>query len=352
MPQETTVPDMSIRVNGREIPQAAQQDVMSTAVHEDLNAASMFTIHLYNWDMAKRQYTWSDDALFAPGNELEIWMGYEDQLKKIMVGEITSLEPQFQADEAPSVIVRGLDHRHRLFRGHKTRSFTKIKDSAIAQQIAQQAGLRAKTIDSKVTQEYILQHNQTDMLFLQERAARIGYEVFVKEKTLYFQPHQHDGRETITLSLEQDVIEFYPRLTTVSQIGELVVQGWDPKQKKAILGKAAVGQESSIMGGHISGPKAARRAFGESRAAMVAYPVSSKAEADQMALGQFNEIALTYITGDGLCLGRNDLRAGMVVKIEGAGTRFSGLYYVTTTEHSVTPTHGYQTRFTVQRNAS
>lgn len=352
MPQETVVPDISIRANGREIPATALQDVLSTAVYQDINAASMFTIRLYNWDIAKLQYTWSDDALFAPGNEVEIWMGYVNQLRKIMVGEITSLEPMFQADEAPTVLVRGLDHRHRLFRGRKTRSFVQIKDSAIAQQVAQQAGLRAKVTDSKVKQEYVLQHNQTDMEFLQQRAARIGYEVFVSEKTLYFQPHQHDGRETITLSLEKDVIEFYPRLTTVSQVGELVVRGWDPKQKKEILSKAAAGQESSIMGGRTSGPKAANSAFGKSSTYSVMAPIFSKAEADQMALGQFNEAALTYIEGEGLCLGCSDLRAGAVVKIEGAGTKFSGLYYITTAEHSVTPAQGYQTRFTVQRNAS
>ncbi len=352
MPQETVVPAISIRVNGREILPEILQDVLSVAVHEDLDAASMFTIRLYNWNMATLKYTWSDDTLFAPGNEVEIWMGYVDQLKQVMLGEITGLEPLYQAEEAPSIIVRGLDHRHRLFRGRQTRSFVQIKDSAIAQQIAQQAGLRAKVTDSKVTLEYVLQHNQTDMMFLQDRAARIGYEVYVKDKTLYFQPHQHDGRETVTLSLEQDVIEFYPRLTTVFQVGEVVVRGWDAKQKKEILGKAAAGQESSTMGGRTSGPKAANSAFGKSSVASVARPVFTKAEADQMALGQFNDAALAYIEGEGLCLGRTDLRAGTVAKIEGAGAIFSGLYYITATEHSITPAQGYQTRFTFQRNAS
>lgn len=352
MTRENAVPDISIRVNGSELSPAAQQDILSVVVHEDLSAASMFTIQMHNWDMVGLQYTWSDDSLFTPGNEVEIWMGYVDQLQKIMIGEITSLEPLFQADEIPILIVRGMDHRHRLFRGRKTRSFTQAKDSAIAQQIAQQAGLRATVTDSKVTLEYVLQHNQTDMEFLRYRASRIGYEVFVESKTLYFQPHRHDNKKAITLSLSKDVIEFYPRLTTLSQVGERVVRGWDPKQKKEILSAAAAGQESSMMGGSTSGPKATNSAFGKTSAAQVAIPVFSKAEADQMALGQFNEAALTYIEGDGLCLGRNDLHAGMVIAIQEAGKTFSGLYYVTSVEHSITYNQGYQTRFTVQRNAS
>ncbi|ETX05494.1 MAG: hypothetical protein ETSY2_22625 [Candidatus Entotheonella gemina] len=194
----TFLPDLHIRINGSDLPDDAQRDVKAVTVHEDLDAASMFAIELYNWDQNTLAFTWSDDARFAPGNEAEIWMGYVDALQKVMVGDITSLEPAFQADEIPQVTVRGYDRRHRLLRGRQTRSFTKMKDSAIARQIAGDAGLQARVQDSHVTLDYVLQHNQTDMAFLQDRAGRIGYEVFVKEKTLYFQPRQNAMKEAVT----------------------------------------------------------------------------------------------------------------------------------------------------------
>ena len=46
------------------------------------------------------------------------------------------------------------------------------------------------------------------------------------------------------------------------------------------------------------------------------------------------------------------LAAGKVIKIEGLGRRFSGLYYVTATSHTYTPAAGYRTAITVKRNAS
>ena len=49
-----------------------------------------------------------------------------------------------------------------------------------------------------------------------------------------------------------------------------------------------------------------------------------QAEADQIAKARLNEMALELITGHGLCLGRTDLRAGKVIKIDGVGKRFSG----------------------------
>ena len=106
------------------------------------------------------------------------------------------------------------------------------------------------------------------------------------------------------------------------------------------------------MSGRATGPKVANRAFGKASVASVSQPVQSKAEADQIALGQYNELALTYIQGNLMCLGRPQLHAGAVVDIAGAGKTFSGAYYVTSVAHTLTPDDGYQTSLTVQRNAS
>lgn len=351
MPTTLQLPDLKIRINGSDLQGPARLDVKAITVQEELDAASMFVIELYNWDQHRLQVTWSDDSRFVPGNEVEIWLGYVDALKKVMSGEIVSLEPEFQASEIPQVTVRGYDRRHRLQRGRQTRSFTKMKDSAIASKIASLAGLQAKVKDSQIAHEYVLQHNQTDLAFLQERARRIGYEVYVRDKTLYFQPRQQAARPVATLRLSEDIIDFFPRLTTMSQVGEVMVQGWDVKQKKAIVSKATAGSEQA-MDGKASGPKAVKRAFGKSSTVQVRWPVAAKAEADQMARGQLDEMALHYIYGEALCTGRPELHAGEVVKIEEAGKMFSGLYYITSITHTVNETRGYETRLHVQRNTS
>jgi len=53
-----------------------------------------------------------------------------------------------------------------------------------------------------------------------------------------------------------------------------------------------------------------------------------------------------------VCIGRVDLRPGKLINVEGIGKRFSGSYYVTSTEHSFLPSRGYRTAFTVRRNAT
>ena len=188
------VPDFSVKVNGAPMPLQARADVRAVTVEEDLAALSMFTLELYNWDDDKLQVSWSDSSLFALGSQVEIWLGYVDDLQRVMTAEITGLEPVFTADQPPTLTVRGYDLSHRFTRGRKTRSFAKIKDSAIVAQIAREAGLRAQVSDTKEQLDFVAQGNQTDWEFLRDRAGLLGYEVYVRDKTLYFRPPGHTAQ--------------------------------------------------------------------------------------------------------------------------------------------------------------
>ncbi|MBD2438757.1 phage late control D family protein [Nostoc sp. FACHB-110] len=345
-------PRLQILVQGKPLKAEIEADLISALVSEDLEAPSMFELQLVTWDIVKQQITWVDDNIFDIGNEVEIKMGYEKDIQTVILGEITGLEPEYTLDELPILVVRGHDFRHRLLRGRHTKSFLKVKDSEVVNQIARTNGLTAKITDSKVILDYILQHNQTDWEFLNERAKRIGYEITIDKKNLYFRPYQNTQDKLLTLTYPEKIQEFIPRLSTMNQVQKVEVRGWIPKDKKEVIGKASVGQEGGTMGGSTSGAKAVKKTFGESSQTIVIQPVLSKEEADSIALGQFQNMVLAYITGEGICQGNPELRAGKVIEISGVGKRFGGLYYLNSVEHFYIQNQGYKTSFTVRRNAT
>src|ERR1700721_3901273 len=118
------LPDLSVRVNGSALPLAAETDLRSITVQEDLQALSMFTLELHNWDDERLQVSWSDSSLFAVGNEVEIWLGYVGDLHRVMLAEITSLEPVFTAGEQPLLMVGAYDHRTRRGAGPEHRTWS------------------------------------------------------------------------------------------------------------------------------------------------------------------------------------------------------------------------------------
>ncbi len=348
---DTLTPEFRIQINGNALPPAAQADLIAVSVLEDVDATGMFTFTLGCWDSAQMQVKWIDDDLFKEGNSVEIKMGYRDNLQSLFKGEITGLEPEFPIEGAPSLTIRGYDRRHRLMGQRKNRTFLNLKDSDIANQIAGEHSLRPEIESTNTTFDYVLQHNQTDFEFLQERALRIGYEMVVSDTTLFFRARPNRVSAELTLNREVELLDFSARLTTVGQVEEIFVKGWNPQDKEGITAHSTTGDEAR-MGGAVSGPAMARQAFGDTGATAVETPVRDQAEADELARGWFGEMALQYVEGQGLSIGRPDLRAGKMIEIAGIGRRFSGEYYVTTTEHIYRPATGYRTAFTVRRSAT
>ena len=340
-------------INGSPLPAEAEAYVAGVTVDESVELPSMFTLEMTGSDAQEEEVPWIDDQkLFAIGNVVEIKMGYVDDLETLLIGEITALEPEFVFDRLPSLMVRGYDRRHRLQRGRKTRTFVQQKDSDISSQIASEAGLTGQAEDSRIVHDYVLQANQTDLEFLRDRASRIQYEVVVEDKTLFFRPVANAQSEVLTLTMDDDLLEFYPRLSSAGQVSEVTVRSWSPKDKKELVGQAKAGDEVSTMGGQESGAAISESAFGAAIELLSASPVATQAEADQLAKARFNHLVLDLISGEGVCWGRTDLRSGKVIKIEGVGQRFSGQYYVTAAVHRYSPQSGYRTHFTIRRNAS
>jgi phage protein D len=343
------VSDFKVIINGNPLSDDAALDIVALVVHQDIDAVGMFTIKLMSWDLFKLKITWIDDAQFEIGNTVEIKIGYKGALDTLIKGEITGLEPEFVMGETPLLVVRGHDRRHRLLRQRNTRTFLKMKDSDIAAQVASEAGLTSTTTDSGTALEYVIQHNQTDWEFLKERARRIGYEVDIDDRSVIFRPFKVSDAPALTITADNDLLEFFPRLGTLGQVSDVTVKGWDITKKEAITSKA---ESPTKALGSSTGPAKTKSAFSASGTISTDRPVFDKPDADKLSAGRLNDIALNYVVGEGVCWGSTKLKAGKVIKIAGIGKRFSGDYYVTSAIHTYMMDQGYRTRFTVRSNSS
>ncbi|MCI0489631.1 MAG: hypothetical protein L0229_23835 [Blastocatellia bacterium] len=344
-------PAFKVLVDGSELPVEIAVDILDVAVSDYVQGANTFTVRLNNWDSDKQEFKGLEEGPFVEGAEVEVKAGFVDNLKTMIQGEVTALEPEFHEDEVPTLKVTGYDLLHHFRRGRKTRSFINMKDSQIAQQIASELQLAAEVEDSQVVHEYVLQDNMTDIDFLLKRASFIRYEVTFDGKTLKFRKAANDKAQVVSLEYGFTLKSFYPRLSTMRQVSEVIVQGWDPKTKRPIKGRARQGDETTRMGGTSLGVEISEKAFFKSSAFIVDRPVFSDGEATQIAKGKFNDMAVEFISGEGMAIGNTDIRAGRVIELKKLGKRFSGLYYVTSSTHMVDQ-KGYATKFTGIRSAT
>jgi phage protein D len=351
MEVENTAPESKILINDAEIPPELKADVLEAVVCQHIEGPSSFDVTVNIVGPENSQLKWIDDARVQPGNKLEIRLGYLDQFQSLIIGEITALHPKYSNAESAKMHVQGFDRLHRLRRGRKTRSFVQVKDSQIAEAIAADNGLGVDAQDSSVVFDYVLQNNVSDFDFLLERARRIRYEVRTEQGQLVFRRVANHLDKVLTLEYAKTLKSFSPRLTTVGQVDEVKVRAWNPTSKEAVLGVARAGDEDSRMGGKESGAEIARAAFGAHGTAVVHVPLATQAEADQVAHAIYNELALSFVSGEGEAVGNVGIQAGRTIEVKGLGRRFSGNYYVKRAEHHLSPKSGYATRFQVMRSA-
>jgi phage protein D len=199
--------------------------------------------------------------------------------------------------------------------------------------------------------DYLVQAHQSDLAFLTERAGAIGFDVLLRDGKLLFRPAGFDAAEAATLTLGDDLLRFGASLSVAGQVSAVEVRGWSPKNKAALVGRAGGGDETAVMSGTASADWVGQAFRGAATDLTGVNPVADQAEIDAVAKARFNTAGLALVTAEGEVLGRTDLRPGAVVKIVGAGARFSGPYYLTAVSHRYRAQGGYVTAFWARRNA-
>jgi phage protein D len=324
-------------------------------VDMDLDQPDMCTLVLNNTS------DFSYSAKTNQGDTLEVKIGPDSGgAGTIFSGEVVGVEPVFDAGGESRVTIRAFNRLHRLTRGRKSRTFEKMTAKDIVSKVASDHGLSPKiTGDVNIKHDHVYQANLTDFELLLRLGARIDYEVFVEDKSLYFR--KRDVGQDSGIKIEMDTAKEYalqkfaPRLSSAGLVQEVNVRSYNPDKKEEILGKAT--SPASKLGAK-DGPGAAESPFGKVFYYDVDVPLKSVEEANAMAKAKLEELSLNYIVGDGVLFGHPKIKAGIVVNIDCKDERFNGKYYITGCSHRYTHEHkgggkgGYLTAFKVRRNAA
>lgn len=385
------VPRFEIRIAGSGLPRDVLRDVISLTYRDDLRQIDSFELTVNNWDAATRDFKYvgaetttmpeggDDEAerqrLFDPCHkDVEVRMGYGDELTLMLRGNFTTLEPRFPASGAPTLTVRGLNVLHRLRRKQYSTTWGDKRDSEIAENIAtlvdRNLGGRRFPVPIEVNAEakgrepplpYVAQQNQYDIDFLLGRARERGYVVVMlegdaqatraiaRDRRLYFGPSQANmpGLRAVTYELERGIslLDFTPTLTTANQVRSVTVNGWNRQTRRAIRETVSLDDRRLNVNRDLH---ALLDRCDPREEWVVDEPVYTPAQARERAIAILMDRQKEMVKAQGSCIGLPDLRAGQRVRIGGMGARFSGTYFVTETTHTINDS-GYLTRFSARR---
>ena len=374
--QNFLVPAFRLLVRDQEV-QIPAHDVLSVIYTETENDVDSFDLTVSNWDPgtsgAQGKFKYSDGDQFAPWQDVELFLGYyrngADEMRRMLLGEICTMTPSFNASGASTMTVRGLNLLHRFRTKQRTDTFVGKKDSDIARQLI-------NDIDKEIRQTIPNLHLQPDekelslnlpkeapiptlemsneypINFLYKRARRIGYEMFVEEPpggtgkrvvTVHYRRPNMVTRPTYQLEWGKTLISFDPSFQVAAQVDKLTVRGWDPLKAEKI--SVTVTRADLLSEGILDPEQDLKvKSTGAAREEIVVdETVQNTGEAQLVARRRMRQIAQGMVQGRGRTIGLPDLRAGVKLLLKGLG-RFSGYYQVIATTHTLNDS-GYVTDF-------
>ncbi len=361
MPKQSLyLSEPKIQIEGLSDSSELMKDLLQITIEESLHLPAMFTLVVHNSYIpaSDRQQNkpWRYEQVFKIGKKVKLGFSesttldqnFKQDLEKILIeGEITGLEVHFNEKSEADIIVRGYDISHRLHRGRYNRSFLNQRDSDIVKKIAKEVGIKLGNIDlSGEVHKYVFQENQTNMEFLRERAARIGFELFITDGKINFCKPKAQG--ALPLKWLVDINKFSTRVTSAEQVSSVEVRAWDYTKKQLITQTAKKENQITQTGNKLG--TSTSTAFSNLKSQemiVVDKPVASAKQAKTMAQALCDELGGEFVYADAKAEGNPEIRPGRVVTLEGMGDRYSGKYYVTETRHLFSQ-RVYKTDFSVR----
>ncbi len=348
------VPEFSVKID--HIPNPALfGDTIEIIVDTSAFMPSMFSITIQEKPDIPGIFPYIDNALlYRLGATVEISAQITDPVSNLSVsntlieGEITAIEPIFSESGHAQLRIRGYDLGHRLTIGKKTRTFgdgnpiaPTVTEMQIVSTIASEHGL-IPNVDMSglggLMYHYVMQYNQSDWEFLWARAQMLGYQVYVKGRTLNFQKADKERGTPVSLSWQRDLSKFEPRIVASGAISTVKASGWDSKNKKEV---------SSSANSHVSSTAAVIPARAAPGSLQVVTAFQKKFEdavtdpaiktvgiASAVAKARFAEHESSFVRAQGEVKGGHpNLVAGTSLLITNVGQRFSGKYFATEARH-------------------
>ncbi|MEU0938142.1 hypothetical protein [Embleya sp. NPDC005971] len=380
-------PEMRLRFAGRPAPAALRGSVTGVVCQTGMGDADRLEVSLANEGLR-----WLDDPLFRLDTEVSIALGYApDEPSRLFVGEVVGTEASFPSDGMPMLRVVAQDRRTRLAAASPARWFgvpvpklgvIPLPDLVVAPLLAVEHGMVplldplgaflsaalgvvdvVATIEDPSMRQRVVrrQHSETTLDFLKKIAVENAWELIVDHDAepagfvLRLMSPAGNLSSDVTLRYGRSLMEFTPRISTVGQVARVSVRVWRPEIGLELT--VSVGYDWDRQALAIAVTPGFAQPPGDAPGAADARPAREVllvdepvtiATAPRLIVSKLLPRLNRRVTASGTCVGDPRITAGRVLRIEGVGETFGGLWRVVSAQHTLDG-GGYRTSFDLRK---
>jgi hypothetical protein len=372
-------PEIRMRIAGRPAPAALRGSITSVSATCGLGDADRLEVILANEGLR-----WLDDDVMRLDTPIELWLGYSpEEPERIFAGEVVGSQAAFPSSGIPTLTVIAQDRRTRLAAASPSRWFgvkipqigiMPLPDVAVAPLLAVEHGLlptldplgallsaalgaveTVAAVDDPTMRQRIVrkQAGETSLDLLKRIAAENAWEIIIDHQASpgglvlsLMSPGGHLAPD-VTLRYGHSLLDFTPRVSTVGQIARITARVWIPSLRVELT--ISVGYDWDRQALDVQIAPGFGLPFGEKAKEVIFLDEPlSPANAARVVLGKLLPRLNRRITATGSCVGNAAIRAGHVLRIEGVGETYGGLWRVTSAVQTV-DSAGWCTTFDVRK---
>ncbi len=349
-----------LKIGGQTAPPELLAAIVALEVEDHADVADMLRLRV-GIAVQDDGRAWShiDDGVFDRLARIQVSAkvgdGQEEPLIDAYVVDVRAVMSNEPGHSTLDVVA--MDGTVKLSLEEKVRAWPDMSDSAIAQSIFGDHGLTPDVQDTQPTRQatdHTTMQRGTDMQFLRQLARRNGYECYVEadasgNNVAHFHAPRLDGQPqdtlNVNLGMDTNVDSFSARYDMLkpaqAKVGGIDVSTQDSQPAQS------TSSEQTALGAKSTVPSDQPRVVllsGSGLAQTGELQTLAQAEVDRSSFAIVAEGELHGATYGSV------LRAKKPVNVRGAGTQFSGTYYVERVLHSFSG-DGHLQRFSLRRNA-
>ena len=330
--QNTSRVSFAIKINGEEMP--ASVPVMSIVIYNEVNRIPSASICVADGDAALADWAVSNTDWFLPGNEIEILAGYQSENETVFKGIVTrhSLCVRQQRRE---LNVECRDKAILMTISRNSALFSDVKDSDIASTLLEAYGLVGSIDDTPVTHDEIIQYDCSDWDFLMSRIDSVGFVSIAHDGAVDITKPEVATEAVATIRFGTNLIEFDAEIDGCQQYGSVKAQAWDPSSQDLL--EVESNDPAWTTPGNLSAADMGSSA-GAAEYTLRQPGKLSEEEAQQWADTKLLRSRMAFMCGRAKVEGFSQALPNITVSLEGLGTRFNGMGWVSGVRHDIS--HG------------
>jgi Rhs element Vgr protein len=320
----------AILVDGNELPGEIQ--VSQIHVFKEVNRIPLARIVILDGDVASESFAVSSSEHFVPGKEVEVQVGYHNDLKTVFKGILVKQNIKIRSNGQSVLAVDCQDEAVKMTIGRKSKFFYDSKDSDIIEELIDTYSIDKTIQSTNVTHVQMVQYDATDWDFMIARAEANNMLCFVNDGSIEVKKADFSSSPVVDLTFGANIIEYDADLDSRTQIDAIKAYSWDQGASEIIESEAA--NEDLTPAGNLSFSDLAGVAGVGDESVRQGGQLMDQ-ELQKIAENQQQRRHLSHMKGRVKFQGVETVLPGAMISINGVGERFIGNVFVSGVRHSI-----------------